>query len=134
MPTDLSDVLDEVLRCLQTLEERIDALRDEVEAMRPVLQGRAQELPESAAYTIDEARVRISRRIDPRALSEEELGEMLEDSRVMSRRALKRARDDELCPIKALSLPCGLRIMESDIRKMEAQKQDEARPESLNYL
>jgi hypothetical protein len=133
MPTDLSDVLDEVLRCLQTLEERIDALRDEVEAMRLVLQGRAQELPKSAAYTIDEARVRISRRIDPRALSEE-LGEMLEDSRVMSRRALKRARDDELCPIKALSLPCGLRIMESDIRKMEAKKQDEARPESLNHL
>jgi len=112
----------------------IEALADEVARLRAAVCG---QVTDDTMWTLDEARIRIPmgpRNPNPRTLSEEELEEWLSDPRSMSYKALKRLRDDELCPIRAIDVGGGLRIPEKLIRRHLREREKETRPASLKQI
>jgi len=112
----------------------ITALREDIRDLRALVQGQTSSLPDQAAYTLREARIRISRRMDPRTLTETEVDDMLDDRRVMSASQLRKIRGDEANPIRVVALPAGKRILEQHIRQAEAQAERQSTPASWKQM
>jgi hypothetical protein len=105
-------------------------LADRLGRIESLLQKHREQISADALWTLREARVRLSRGINPHSLTEDELEEVLGDRRTMSRHSLDKLRKDDLCPITAIEVAGILRIREEDIRRYPEQKRQEARPNS----
>ena len=94
-------------------------LAERLGRIESLLQEHREQISADALWTLREARVRLSRGINPHSLTEDELEEVLGDRRtMMSRHSLDKLRKDDLCPITAIEVAGLLGVLSGYVQNV----------------